>query len=251
MSLHWKTALLVSLLLSSNFAHARTASNKDLEARAEKTDARIDGLEDRVNQSLVQLQQQIDSAREQLRVLRGQIEEADHELEKTRQQQRDLYSDLDGRVLYLENAAGVSARGATTEPTSGDIVSADETAVYGEAFAALKAGRYEEADRGFRMYLTKYPQGPRADSAAYWLGETQFVSQDYKAALATFESLLKDYPESRKAADAMLKVGYCQYELKAFGNARKTLQAVAKTYPGTEAARQAEGKLVSMDAEGR
>ena len=36
MSLQWKTALLVSLLLSSNFADARTASNKDLEARAEQ-----------------------------------------------------------------------------------------------------------------------------------------------------------------------------------------------------------------------
>lgn len=251
MILNWRFVLLGSLLLTSSFAHALAASNKELEARADKTDARIAALEERANQSLVQLQQQIDSAKEQLRVLRGQIEEAKHELEKTRQQQRDLYSDLDGRVLYLENEAGVPARGASAAPTSGDIVSADETAVYGEAFAALKAGRYEDADRGFRMYLTKYPQGPRADSAAYWLGETQFVSQDYKTALGTFESLLKDYPESRKAADAMLKVGYCQYELKAFGNARKTLQAVAKTYPGTEAARQAEGKLVNMDAEGR
>ena len=34
-----------------------------------------------------------------------------------------------------------------------------------------KAGRYEDAVRGFQLYLTKYPDGPRADNAGYWLGE--------------------------------------------------------------------------------
>ena len=41
----------------------------------------------------------------------------------------------------------------------------DETSVYGDAFAALKAGRYDDAARGFELYLTKYPDGPRADNA--------------------------------------------------------------------------------------
>jgi hypothetical protein len=71
MILNWRFVLLGSLLLTSSFAHALAASNKELEARADKTDARIAALEERANQSLVQLQQQIDSAKEQLRVLRA------------------------------------------------------------------------------------------------------------------------------------------------------------------------------------
>ena len=69
-----------------------TASNKELEARADEADARVGTLESRVNQSLIELQQQIEASRQELRTLRGQIEEARHDLETVRQQQRDLFA---------------------------------------------------------------------------------------------------------------------------------------------------------------
>ena len=77
-----------ALLLWNGASHA-TASNKELEARANEMDARLMAVE-RANQTLVQLQQQIESARQELRVLRGQIEETRHDLDGLRQQQRDL-----------------------------------------------------------------------------------------------------------------------------------------------------------------
>ena len=66
----------IGLLLASVASHA-TASNKELEARANDLDARLATVE-RATQRLVQLQQQIDAARQDLRMLRGQIEEAKH-----------------------------------------------------------------------------------------------------------------------------------------------------------------------------
>ena len=251
-------------------AHA-TASNKELETRANEMDARLMAVE-RANARLVELQQQIETARQDLRALRGQIEEARHELDGMRKQQRDLYSDLDRRLLVIENnggaapgagrPAGVIQPGAqpvapdgavpATGPTSQDeILAADETTVYGDAFAALKAGRYPEAISGFQLYLTKYPQGPRADSATYWLGEAQYVQRDYPSAIKSFYKVVTTYPNSRKTADALLKVGLCQYELKSYRNARATLQKVATTYPGTETGRAAEERLAKMDVEGR
>ncbi|HVN41366.1 MAG TPA: tol-pal system protein YbgF [Steroidobacteraceae bacterium] len=226
------------------------ASNKELEARANDTDSRLGALETRVNQALVELQQQIDTARQELRTLRGQIEEARHDLEQARQQQRDLYGDLDRRLLLIENASGTAAPGASGPPTAPDVMFADEAAVYGDAFAAMKAGRYEEAAKGFQLYLTKYPKGPRADNATYWLGEAQYVQLDYANALKTFEAV-SAFPESRKLPDALLKVGYCQYELKAFKNARATLQKVISNYPDAEAARLAKERIDKMNAEQR
>jgi len=242
-------ALLIPLLaLPAALAHA-TASNKELEARANELDARLATVE-RANQTLVPMQQQIEAARADLRTLRGQIEEAKHELEMLRQQQRDLYADLDRRLLLLENAsAPLAADGA---PQSEDALrEADETTIYGDSFAALKAGRYPDAVKGFQVYLTKYPDGPRADGAAYWLGEALYVQKDYKSALSSFQSVLDKYPDSRKAGDALLKVGFCQYELKAFRNARATLEQVTRAYPGTEAARLAAERLARMDVEKR
>jgi tol-pal system protein YbgF len=242
-------ALLIPvLLLPAAFAHA-TASNKELEARANELAARLATVE-RANQSLVPMQQQIEAARAELRALRGQIEEARHELELVRQQQRDLYADLDRRLLLLENAAAPLAADGTL-PTEEALRQADETSVYGDAFAALKAGRYPDAVKGFQVYLAKYPAGPRADGAAYWLGEAYYVQKDYKPALNSYQRVLDKYPDSRKTGDAMVKVGFCQYELKAFKNARATLVKVVEGYPGTEAARLAAERLARMDVEKR
>jgi tol-pal system protein YbgF len=242
-------AVLVPALLIGSLAQA-TASNKELEARAIAADERAAALEARLNQSLLELQQRIERSQQELRTLRGQIDEARHQLETVQQQQRDLYGDLDRRLLVMENGgagAPVAAGGATNAP---DLVFADESAVYGDAFAAMKAGRYEEAARGFQTYLAKYPRGPRADNATYWLGEAQFVQQQYEAALKSFQAVAA-FPESRRLPDAMYKVALSQYELKAFRNTRATLQKLIAQYPESEAAAQARLQIDKLNAEGR
>jgi tol-pal system protein YbgF len=252
-------AILPLLLSGAELAHGATASNKELEAHANELDSRLATVE-RANQSLVPMQQQIEAARTELRTLRGQIEEARHDLEMLRQQQRDLYGDLDRRLLLIENAAaGETTAAATAAAGAGpegstpatDVRTNDEAVVYGDAFASLKAGRYPDATRGFQLYLTKFPDGPRADSASYWLGEAHYVQKAYTPALKSFESVVQKYPESRKAGDALLKVGLCQYELKGYRNARATLERVVSTYPDTEAARLAAEHLARMDVERR
>ncbi len=243
-------ALLAAWLPTAHAQFGGTASNKELEARAEQTDTRIDALESRLNQALVDLQRQIESSQQELRALRGQIEETRHELETLQQQQRDLYADLDRRLLVVENGVDglPPATGGAVNPPN--VVFADEAAVYGDAFAAMKAGRYEEAARGFQTYLAKYPRGPRADNATYWLGEAQFIQHQFEPALRSFQGVAA-FPESRRLADAMLKVGDCQAELKAFRNARTSYQRVISTYPESDAARQAQARIEKLNAEGR
>jgi len=249
------TVALLATLAFSTAAQAQfsnTASNKELEQRANQNDSRINTLEGRLNQALVDLQRQIEASQQELRTLRGQIEEARHEMETLQQQQRDLYSDHDRRLLAIENGAAVGgvppATGGLTNPP--DVVFADEAAVYGEAFAAMKAGRYEEAVRGFESYLAKYPRGPRADNATYWLGEAQFIQQQYEAALRSFQAVAA-FPESRRLAEAILRTGDCQAALKAFRNARTSYEKVVSTYPESEAATQARTRIEKLNAEGR
>jgi tol-pal system protein YbgF len=243
-------ALVAALLVTGASAQARTASNKELEARADELASRLATVE-RSAGNLVPMQQQIEAARAELRSLRGKIEEARHELETLRQQQRDLYADLDRRLLLLENGATPATPGAGPATSEDELRAADETSVYGDAFAALKAGRYADAARGFELYLAKYPDGPRADNATYWLGEAHYVQKDYTSALRAFQGVLERFPDSAKAGDAMLKVGFCQYDLKAFRNARTTLEKVVAGYPGTDADRLARERLARMDVERR
>src|SRR5688500_18827454 len=237
-------------LLSSSLALG-AASNRELEDRANAMEARLQAVE-RSSKALVELQQQIEAGREELRRLRGQLDEAKHALDGPREQQRDQYTDLDLRRLRIENGVGTTAPKLLPPPPSeSEMRAVDEATVYGDAFAALNAGRIDEAVRGFQLYLTKYPQGPRADNAAYWLGESHYVAKDFESAQNAFQSVLNDYPDSRKAPDALLKIGYCQYEVKAYRNARTTLERVVTDYPDTEAARLAQARVTKMDVEGR
>src|SRR6187397_3088756 len=110
-----RAGIVASALLANSLVYA-TASNKELEARADASDQRLGTLETRVNQSLLDLQQQIEKSQQELRTLRGQIDEARHALESLQQQQRDLFGDLDRRLQVMENSAGgapVAAGGAT------------------------------------------------------------------------------------------------------------------------------------------
>jgi tol-pal system protein YbgF len=128
---------------------------------------------------------------------------------------------------------------------------AGEQPAYDAAFAALKDGRYADSARKFQAFLDQYPQSGLASNAYYWLGESYYVTQNYKIALQSFQTLLQRYPDSAKAQDALLKVGYCQYELKQWDQAEATLNQVVQSYPDTPAARLAQGRLRALRTESR
>lgn len=155
-------------------------------------------------------------------------------------------------------AAGSSAIGtsATNMPPATDLPSAPadpeaEKRAYDEAFSALKDGRYAESARRFQSFIAQYPNTDLTGNAYYWLGESYYVTQNYRVALDTFNTLLSRFPQNQKAPDALLKTGYCQYELKQWDAAESTLNSVVETYPNTTVARLAQGRLRALKLENR
>ncbi len=213
-------------------------------------DERLVQLERMVeNQGLqrVELARQLESVQAELRALRGQLEELGFALEGAREQQRQQYLDLDGRLQAVEErtASLVEAAAAAAPPGQ------DPDALYQAAFDELKAGRYVEARTGFETFLQAYPDHELAANAQYWVGEVYYVDKDFTAALDAFRKVFEMHPQARKVPDALLKAGYCHYELKQFAAARERLRRVVEDFPGSSAAREAAGRLERMDAEGR
>ena len=218
-------------------------------AWAQSKGERLDLLESRMgaverqleNQGLLEMSRQMETLTDELRKLRGEFEQLQHELERSRTQQRDQYVDLDTRLRAAE-AALIAAQASVTP--------GGPEAEYQAALGLLKEGKYDEAASGLRDFLAQNPQHELAPNAMYWLGEAYYVRRDYPAALAAFEGLLKDFPGTRKAPDALLKSGYCQYELKRLGPARATLTRVVQEYPESPAAAEARTRLERMGTEG-
>jgi tol-pal system protein YbgF len=203
------------------------------------------------NQSLLQLSQRIDALEAQLREMRGALEELQNGNESLGKQQRDLYADLEKRLVAMQAGAlaasggGASGEGRSSAGALGADSGSDQSA-YSRAFDALKNSDYPNAITRFKDFLRSYPQSNLAGNAVYWLGETYYLTRDLDNAAASFRSVGEQYPKSPKVPDALVKLGITQTDQKKLTEARATLTQVVQRYPGTEAAKLASSRLQNL-----
>lgn len=246
------------------------------ERRLQAAEGRIAELSRRLDAvNLTGMDQDNQRLRDDVRMLRGEMERLRYDFDQAQQRARDQYVDLDRRVQRFENPGAMTFPGAAhpgasdvpwtspatapgaafdeaTSPapaasaaviSSGGAASPEEESAYLTAFDSLKNGKYDEAIRGFRGVLERWPNGRYADNALYWTGEAYYVKRDYKSALTAFQTVGQRFPTSSKAPDSLLKVGLSQLELKQNAEAQSTLERVVQMYPQTNAARLAQQRL--------
>jgi tol-pal system protein YbgF len=264
-------------------ADAQSGSRLSLAERVQRLEQQAQGGQ---GQSNLELLNRIQELQTELQSLRGLLEQQAFEIEGLKRRQREQYIDLDTRIGRFEGRAPGAAGepGAApeplapgqlvieepdqrpplaSEPATGPISAspdrppqpvadpADERRAYDEAFQALKDGRYAEAARRFQAFQERFPDGQFADNAQYWLGESYYVTQNYRVALETFRQLIERFPNSAKVPDALLKIGYCHYELREWEEAERVLNQVVQRYPDTTVARLAQGRLRALRLETR
>ncbi len=247
-----------------------------VESRTAELSRRLDAV------NLTSMDQENLRLRDDLRALRGEVERLRYDVDQMQKRAREQYIDLDRRLQRFEGTAPATTGGfgqpaaptarveasgtVTTAPSaatgtplvrpgveggiaapvnisSGSGASPEEEGAYLTAFDALKNGKYDDAIRGFRGLLEKWPQGRFADNALYWSGEAYYVKRDYRAAQGAFQAVLERFPNSPKGPDAMLKLGLSQIELKQESAGKATLQRLVDTFPQSNAARLAQQRL--------
>ena len=244
----------------------------EMNTRKLTTEERLDRLERILNsQGLGDMLMRMDTLQNEIQKLRGDLELQSHQLDEIKQRQRDLYVDIDRRLLRLERnepgtagaAMGVSPQATSPIPTStaaatqtvqpapgasaGNVAApgddAGEQQAYQKAFDTLRDLKYDQAVTAFNGFLAKYPKGRYAHIAQYWIGESDYAQRKFKQAINDYQKLIDNYPTSPKVAEAMLKIGYSQYELKNNKAAETILNQLIKSYPGTTEAGQAQNLL--------
>jgi len=224
---------------------------KDLDTRLERIERVV------ANQSLLDLANQNEAMRADLRAMHNDIDQLTNRLETSRKEQHDLYVDLDRRMKALEarggggSAAGSGEAGAAGAGAAGSSAASgnDDKAAYQAAFDLLKNSQFDAAIAAFQKFLVSFPDSTLADNAQYWLGEANYVNKAFTEAQAAFQKMVDKYPQSRKLPDALLKIGYCQYELKDFDAAKRTLSKVATQFPDSPSGHLAQQRLDNMAAE--
>lgn len=226
-------------------------------AKQPSTEQRIQKLERLLDsKGLVEMLIKLEQLQKEVQILRGEVELQAHSLESIKKRQRDLYVDIDRRLLKIERSAtgqGVApmtpaasnttnkAGGSGTGKSRQDLIK--EQKAYQEAFDLLRNLRYDKSIVSFRKFLQAYPDGRYAHIAQYWIGEANYAQRHFKEAITDYQVLIKRYPASPKLAEAMLKISYSYYELNDLHKADLNLTRLIKTYPDSTEAGQGRNLL--------
>jgi tol-pal system protein YbgF len=241
-----------------------------LNTRHEDVAARLSKLEEAVksNQPVLELANQIQTVREELRTMRGQLEVLSNNIEANAKRQRDMYVDLDARLRRFEQsppAGGPPGAGGTGSAAGGPAVAApsatpaapppvamtgpaaaDEQRVYEAAQNQRRIGNYQAAIVAFQTFVTQFARSPLAHRAQYWIGDSYYNLRDFKNAILNQQKLIATYPESASVPDAMLNMASSYIELGDTVSAKKTMDGLVARYPSSEAAEKARRRLASL-----
>ena len=249
-----------------------------LNARHEDIAARLSKLDEAVkvqsaNQPVLELANQMQTMREELRTMRGQLEVLSNNIEANAKRQRDMYVDLDARLRRFEQgppppggtpgaaAPGAGAPGSAVAPASAapsgtppapppvavtGPAAADEQRVYEAAQNQRRIGNYQAAIVAFQSFVSQFARSPLAHRAQYWIGDSYYNQRDFKNAILNQQKLIATYPESASVPDAMLNMASSYIELGDTVSAKKTMDGLVARYPSSEAAEKARRRLASL-----
>jgi tol-pal system protein YbgF len=250
---------------------------EDLRAQVDMIAGRMAKVEDALkNQPVLDLANQMEVLREEMKSLRGQIEVLNNNIESAAKRQRDMYVDLDTRLRRFEQAAtavppapitppagtpgppagtpgaaapqapGAAPAAASAAQTATAAATQDETREYEAAQSQRRIGNYQGAIAAFQSFVAQHPKSSLAPRAQYWIGDSYFNLRDYKNAIASQQKLIASYGDSASVPDALLNIASSQLEQGETAAARKTMDGLVSRYPSSEAAEKAKRRLATL-----
>ncbi len=241
---------------------AATPPDKDpVQIKLNDLDARLQRLERILaNQSLLDLANELEVARSDVRSLHNDVDLLSNELAVTRKQERDLYADLDRRMKLLELRSAAVAASAPPAGTPVGAAAADVAAganpAAGEGGApggtapasGTAAGGTASAAPG-TVVPPGLPVADGGDKANYQAALGLLKDSRYDEAIAAFEQFLRAFPDSSLADNAQYWLGEAYYVNRNFTAALAAFQGVIDKYPQSRKVGDAMLKIGYCDYE--
>ncbi len=151
-----------------------------------------------------------------------------------------LSSKLDDLSAVVRPSAESSARPAAQ---SAAVLPSD---LFAEAKNHLDKQSYTAAATGFKLYVSKYPDGESVEQAYIYLGDAYAGAEQTKPAAVAYATLLQKFPQSKLTAQARLKYARSIVPLGKTEEAKRYLSSVVQEFPKTAEADQAKAELAKL-----
>jgi TolA-binding protein len=215
---------------------------KILEGRVEKLDESIAKATKMIALNSADLGTQVDSFSQEMAVFAGRLETVQRTFDAARSelaQVKTQQADLMARLESIERQLGIRP-GVPGEAVPATI---DKNVLFDGALAKLQAGQHADARRELRLFVQAFPQDPRAERAAFHVGESFYKEKDYEKAIAEFQRVVDTYPKGEMADDAWFYAGTAALDAKLCIEAGAYLGELIRLHPSSPFVRQARQKL--------
>ena len=215
-------------------------SDAQAQARAKLSDvdARLQRVERVLDQSLLNLLQQIEGLQGEVRVLRGEIENLNNDIETLKKRNRDLYKDTDRRISDLESVGSSSQLPALDEELSEESVEVvDDQPVFVAETPAIPQPRVNTGTSGPAPPVSPIGANTRAASAAEKASYTKaydlLAKGNNAEAVKLFDQFLREYPDGPFSDNAWYWQGEAKYADRNFDNALYNFSVVVEFFPNS------------------
>jgi tol-pal system protein YbgF len=233
-------------LFDDDEARKQIATIRDQhETKLKELAEKLEQLDARNGQKLVELVGQFDTMNQQIANLRGQIEVLNFNLQNLQKRQQDLYVDLDGRLRAIEEGKSAGGQNPMAQAASAEH-EAEAATAYEAAYNLYRDNKLKTAIDSFAALVQKYPNSQATPNALFWMGIAQAQIGDGKSAQLAWHKLIDTFPDHAKAPDAMRAIASVQLEKGDKKAALKTLKDLMAAYPNSEAAKDAAKQLKKM-----
>lgn len=240
---------LTGLLITPQLLRAQIFADDEARRAIIDLRARVETMAGKLSQTERQLQtaseNQIHLLNENERLsaevarLRGQIEEINRSQTTGKDQQKDLYIDLDKRLRAIEpesfNVDGTTYRVSTEEKTR-----------FEEIRNLLKGGNFKKAAEIAETFERSFPSSQLSATVLLNKGTALYAEKNYKAAIVARQEFLDKYPNHSARPQVMLNLAASQAESGDVAGARNTLGSIIKMFPNTPAANEARERLKAL-----
>jgi tol-pal system protein YbgF len=228
-----------------NAAMSAIADLKKSQAAMEKRIAAIEAIVQ--GGGLADMQNQIETLKQEVANLKGDLEVAQHNLDATQTRQKDLYTDTDTRLRKIEGGAPNGSATSNSAPAQPATEEKDAKAL-ADANALSQSGKHKEAFASYDTFLREYPTSKLAPDALYGMGFSLYALRNYKSSIATQQKVIDLHPDSAKVPDAMFNMANGQIQLGQVSSAKKTLRDLIAKYPTATVTPSAQKRLKALEA---
>lgn len=131
---------------------------------------------------------------------------------------------------------------STLEEQDSAMVQSPES-VYFTAYSDYLKKNYDLAIKGFKQFISLFPQNGLADNSLYWIGECYYAQRMFQDAVNTFGELIDTYNDGDKIPAATLKKGFALIEMGSGSEGMDVLKGLISRFPLSEEASLAQQKI--------